>query len=400
LVIEPAVPGLVRQIADQCGLRDGDIQIRDGAHWASTSQHVDTLVEWLMSDSRRLPIIVATGDERADEPNKPRFDLDALASALVGLAHVVWLPAELTFGLGDALGKSLSVFHGGLRLYQPGLTILDDPRDHRLVLGNVVAREPQTIVAEIRRGIARESLRRTRLGHDVLTFAAVRSAASQKLTKNQAIESAADSEQLNAAMVQIEAMSQQVSELQAQADQALQLSEEESDRAEASERQLQSSLARIELLEHALSAAGAQPEASADPTSWDEFAEWCDTEFAGKLSLSPSARRGIRKAQFQDVSEAAKCAKWLATDARTRFLQGGGTLANIPVFEGVTNAPCGSDEYTFDFQGRRLSATWHIKNGGNTRQPERCLRIYYAFDEQTRQIIVSDMPAHRRTDAS
>jgi hypothetical protein len=195
-------------------------------------------------------------------------------------------------------------------------------------------------------------------------------------------------------------MGQQVSELQAQVDQALQLSEEESDRAEASERQLQSSLARIETLEHALSAAGTRPEPSADPTSWDEFAEWCDTEFAGKLSLAPSARRGIRKAQFQNVSEAVNCIRWLAIDARTRFLEGGGTLANIPVFEGVTNAPCGSDEYTFDFQGRRLSAVWHLKNGGNTRQPERCLRIYYTCDEQTRQIVVSDMPAHRRTDAT
>ena len=39
-------------------------------------------------------------------------------------------------------------------------------------------------------------------------------------------------------------------------------------------------------------------------------------------------------------------------------------------------------------------------SGGNTRDPSRCLRIYYCFDEQTQQIIVSDMPAHRRTAAS
>jgi hypothetical protein len=400
LDIEPAVPGLVRQITEHCGLRDGEVVIQNGAHWATSPDHMATLTEWLVSDTRRLPIIVATGDERAEDPRKPPFDLNSLAGALVGLAHVVWVPADLTFGLSDELGKSLSVFHGGIRSYQPGLTILDDPRDHRLILGSVVARDPEAVAAELRRGIARDSLRRTRLGHDVLTFAAVRSAASRKLNIIQDVASAGDSEKLEAAVAQVDALGQQVAELQAQVDQAFQLSEEESERAEASERQLYSSLARIEMLENALSAAGTRPEPSADPTSWDGFAEWCDTEFAGKLSLAPSARRGIRKAQFQYVSEAANCIRWLAIDARTRFLEGGGTLANIPVFEGITNAPCGSDEYTFDFQGRRLSAVWHLKNGGNTRQPERCLRIYYTFDEQTRQIVVSDMPAHRRSDAT
>jgi hypothetical protein len=400
LVIEPAVPGLVRQIADRCGLRDGDVPVRNSPHWASEAAHLDTLTQWLFSDARRLPVIVATGDERAENPRKPRFDLEALAGAVVGLAHVVWLPAHLTFGLSDALGKALSVFHGGVRVYQPGLSILDDPRDHRLVLGNVVEREPEAVPAELRRGIARESLRRTRLGHDVLTFAAVRSAARQKLNQIQEVENVDDAEKLEAAKAQIQAMEQQVIELQAQVDQAWQLSEDESERAEASERQLQSSLARVEMLEHALSSAGSVPEAADDPTSWDEFTGWCDTEFAGKLSLSPAARKGIRKAQFQDVKEAAESIRWLATDARNRFLEGGGALANISVFEGITNAPCGGDEYPFDFQGRRLSAVWHLKNGGNTRQPERCLRIYYTFDEQTRQIIVSDMPAHRRSGAS
>ncbi|WP_300975064.1 hypothetical protein [Sphingomonas sp. LHG3406-1] len=400
LVIEPAVPGLVRQIADTCGLRDGDVPVRNGFHWAEHAEHVETVTEWVLSDARRLPVIVATGDGRADDPHAPKFNLDGFANALVGLAHVVWIPANLTFGLSDALGKQLSVFHGGLRVYQPGLTIIDDPRDHQLFLGHVVEREPASVMAELRRGVARESLRRTRLGHDVLTFAAVRSAASESYSDTGSVPEAADDEKLKALLKQIEAMNNRVVELQAQVDQAWQLSEEESERAEASERQLFSSFARIEHLEHALIETGAKPQEVADPTSWEEFVGWCDTEFAGKVTLSPSARRGIRKAQFQDIEEVAQCIRWLASIARDRFMIGGGTLANIPVFEGITNAPCGNDEYTFDFQGRRLTATWHLKNGGNTRQPERCLRIYYSFDEQTRQIIVSDMPAHLRTGAS
>ena len=44
----------------------------------------------------------------------------------------------------------------------------------------------------------------------------------------------------------------------------------------------------------------------------------------------------------------------------------------IPVFDSVQNAPCGADEFEFDWNGRRFSCEWHIKNGGNTREPSRC----------------------------
>lgn len=400
LIIDPAVPGLVRQIVDRCGLRDGDVPILNDAHRASETAHVDTLIEWLLSRSRRLPVIVATGDERGDNPNKSAADIDKLAATLCGLAHVVWVPADLTFGLSDALGKSLTVFHGGVRIYEPGLGLLDDPRDHRLILGHVVDRDPISVVAELRRGIARESLRRTRLGHDVLSFAAVRSAATRTNEEAQNSEGAEDSEKLAAALAQIDALTRENQELQSQVDQSWQLSEEESRRAETSERQLQASWSRIESLEDALKAVGTTPDEVPQPASWDEFSKWCDTVFSGKLSLAPSARRGIRKALFEDVAVAVDCVRWLAEDARSRFINGGGALANIPVFDGITNAPCGGDEYVFDYQDRRLLANWHLKNGGNTRQPERCLRIYYAFDAQTRQIVVSDMPAHIRTAAS
>ena len=54
----------------------------------------------------------------------------------------------------------------------------------------------------------------------------------------------------------------------------------------------------------------------------------------------------------------------------------------------------------FQFQGQRLTADWHVKNGGHARDPRRCLRIYYTWDRNNQQIIVADMPAHRRTGAT
>jgi len=64
---------------------------------------------------------------------------------------------------------------------------------------------------------------------------------------------------------------------------------------------------------------------------------------------------------------------------------------------GIRNAHCGGDQFDLDWQGRRYTADWHIKSGGNTHDPTRCLRIYYFWDSETQQIVIADMPAHRRT---
>jgi hypothetical protein len=103
---------------------------------------------------------------------------------------------------------------------------------------------------------------------------------------------------------------------------------------------------------------------------------------------------------FADISLAARCLSWLATTCLDRRVNGGGVLANIPIESGVENAPCGSDTFTYDFQGRKVTVDWHVKDGGNTRDPTRSFRIYYGYDDATQQIIIADMPAHRRSGAS
>src|SRR3546814_19639328 len=99
-----------------------------------------------------------------------------------------------------------------------------------------------------------------------------------------------------------------------------------------------------------------------DPDDWDSFSEWCDTNFTGRLALAPSARKGIKKSDFKDIQLAEKCIRWLASEARNRFINGGGAMANIPLYDAVTNAPRGGAEYNFEFQGRRLNPRWHVKN--------------------------------------
>ena len=101
------------------------------------------------------------------------------------------------------------------------------------------------------------------------------------------------------------------------------------------------------------------------------------------------------------IGLAARCLTWLANEARDSLMGHSGlVLSESNIEQGVRNAHCGTDQFDLDWSGRRFTADWHVKSGGNTRDPNRCLRIYYFWDEDTKQVVIADMPAHRRTAAS
>jgi len=258
---------------------------------------------------------------------------------------------------------------------------------------------------------SKESLKRVRLGQDVLVYAAVRSAALQIDQESATASMSTGATQVANALNQVSVLKDELTRTQAEAraiqelfelsEQELERAREEQEKAHAEATKLHYALDRIKQLEGQLAARGLRPDTSvALPTAWGELLEWCDDELRGRVVIAPAARKGIKKADFQDAALAARCLRWLSGECRERRLNGGGAIANISIEEGIENAPCGADNFSFSFQGRRLTADWHIKNGGNTREPRRCLRIYYAWDDSTQQIVIAEMPAHRRTGAS
>ena len=398
--IEPAVPGLVQQVAQKCGLMVGSQAASSEPEIYTDGDDGAALVEHLTDPRRQLPTIVLTV---ADGASAPSIDARKLASVLTGLAHVAVSHLGASWRLTEQLGKRLSVFGGAARLYQPGFEDTADPFAHRLVLaGQLVSVEGVDRATRwLREAVAQAALQRTRLGKDVLTFSAIRAAQleAQQLDLREA--NASDADQLAAATKRIEALKAEIEELKTEQSYYVEEFGKERERAEVSEAQAQGSAYRIQQLTDRLRTRGDDPDQVVElPATWSEFASWCDEQLAGRVILTPNAHRGTRKPLFQDVELAAKSLLWLATEGRDRFRDGGGALANVPLLEGVQNAPCGGDEFDFDWNGRRLSSEWHIKNGGNTRDPSRCLRIYYCFDQQTQQLVVASMPAHRRTGAT
>ena len=397
--ISPHVPGLVHQIAEKFGLRVGAFFSEPNATCIESEKDAENLIALLESRNRHLPVFVASGDERAIDSSVPLIDANLLARATLGLSHVVVLPAKYSYALSDAFGKARSVYYGAVRAYMRGFDASADPYEHRLFLGNAIKRTPRAYETELRRLAANESLRRLELGREALTFATVRSAAAK--LEQTATTGASDADQLAVAIRRIEALEDELKGAQSEAIQNFDLAAAEDERARLAEANQHGLRVRVQMLEEALLTRDIELDADLEhPVTWADFADWCDDALAGRLVLGSLARRGVKKPKFGDPMLAAECVVWLASSCRKWRMEGGGNIANISIEQGIQNAPCGSDTFEFEWQGQRMEADWHIKNGGNTRNPERCLRIYYRFDEATQQIVVADMPAHRRSGAT
>ena len=404
LGIEPATPGLVHQIADSYGLWGGPLRLCPDPWLVASKEEAETLAEMIVDQERRLPIFVLTVPDQSNDPSRPLIDAPSLARATLGTGFVAVLPADYTWELTNRLGKERSVFGGSVRAYLPGFTADADPYAHRLVHVQKLTTSDgaKQCLRWMRSLAAGESVRRARMGDEVLAFAAIRNASLESRQRRLEQEGASDSEQLAAANARIEALQKQAQDDQAELAYFDSEHKKAEERAEAAEAQARASASRLQQLLERLEAGVQEIDGSIElPDSWRDFADWCDLNLAGRLVLSPGARRQVRSPAFADVALAARCLLWLADECRRRRMEGGeGSLRDETVEDGIRNAHCGNDQFDLDWQGSRHTADWHIKSGGNTRDPSRCLRIYYFWDPATQQIVVASMPAHRRTGAS
>lgn len=398
--IEPHVPGPVLQMIEAPGLIRGARKLFSEPVTIQTENGAEDLCDHLEDEERRLPIFVIA---MPGDGGQPHIDTTVLAKAVAGLARIVLVSAELTWVLTKRFGKYRSVFNGGVRAYLRGFSATDDPFRHRLFMEADLRKTggASACVRSLRALAAEVSISETRLGKDVLDFAAVRTA-SRKLRKTDLSNQAAPNEELlKTAEELVESLEKQIDEKDKEIEGYIAEIEAVEDRAHAAEQENRSLLSHVRQLQAALAEGDAAPTQEPPlPQDWSEFTDWLDQTYPDKVLLTPAARRMARSPEFEDVTLVASAITWLATIQHDRRLNGGGSLRDVQVVNGILNSPCGGDTYAADWKGRRYEVDWHVKNGGNGRDPKRCLRIYYFWEAETQQTIIDHLPSHRRTSAT
>lgn len=328
LSIEPAAPGYVRQLIDNLGLHNGGRALSSVPWYIGDEQAQEDLLDLLEAPRRRLPVIVFSVTDSANP--SLAINVDKLAAALGGLAFVAVVLPQTSWALTDRFGKRLSVFDHGVRIYMPGFDYDTDPYSHPLWLGSRLANANDAALVErqVRSHVAQYSIRAVRMGEDILPFAQLRSISRKAEQDRLASTGASAAEQLVATQAQIAALEKELSEAKTIEKQAVEEEYQARVRAEEAERREHNATVQIQSLLQQLAAANVIPDEQNElPQQWADFDEWCDQALVGRVVLTNVARRGCKKAQFNDVEQAARSLLWLAKTCRDRLVNGGGIVA-------------------------------------------------------------------------
>lgn len=376
------------------------------------------LRELLVDPRRQLPVYLLSAPDRKQlgiSPATYLLDHQKLARKCQGIAHVVTMPWSLGYAWTEMVGKPWSAFLGAVRTYRPGLDFDEDnPSDHprafaERILGFYYNGQTMERAFEdflIDKAYEHAATKRMEWGSLIfLADARTRAAALAR-------ESTTDEgEWRELYETEIKSLKEKVTELEGESEGYLDVAtaaEQERDQAVEENRKLRT---QIDSLRTALKAkTGEDPDTTIQmPASYDELAEWVETNLAGRLTLHNRAvSRGLKKPEFEDVEQVARVLLLLAGEYRTMRMghDGGKDAFDRKVTEmslrydgSISEERAGQEGETYFVKwpyptSSRRFLKWHIRSGGNTRDPKRCLAVYFCWDDDTQQVVVGWLPSH------
>ena len=189
-------------------------------------------------------------------------------------------------------------------------------------------------------------------------------------------------------------------------EQALADAGEENDGLRREKHRLQQRLAAID--------GAADPSPAEDETvpaleSYADLPAWAERHFQGRVVLAGRALRALKSAGFEDVGLVGRAIEVLA-GSYWRMKTGGGKAlrdayeeelreVRLQETKSISRDRQGKarDDFSIDWDGRRLMLDRHLKNNARTRDPRNCLRVYFTWDETTQQVVIGHLPGHMRT---
>lgn len=404
----PAVPRVVRTISDELGMAGKIKDLSSMPVVVETEDDVHDMIEILRAPARQQPVFVIS----ETPSSKYLIDPRRMAVRTIGLARVYKLEHKASFFLSEELGKELSVFGGAVRTYQPGFDPFDNPMIHPLAL-------PDTIKNWAGGGAKK-----------FVEFLAFKSAElSLEINKAPSFSSASRiiaEEQHKAAVAAVEA-EDNIDNLKKRLGDADRLivnlrnelqdwtstASEEEEKAKFERKRAQEAESRVLVLRSQIAKYREQYEIVVPiPDNFNEIKRWADEYLEDRVTLTSRAVKAAKNPKFEDPELAYRALLLLGNEYRNMRING--SEDNRKIFEekcrdlGLRNTRSGKEiklreqgeEFLVDHRGQKRLLEFHLKNGGNTRIPERCFRLYYFWDDEEQVPVVGSLPGHLRTRAS
>lgn len=354
----------------------------------------DFVEDVLCNPERTLPVVVLSPDAWSG-----RLSLDprSLHSKLAGSAEVAVLGDKFAaFAWTDEVGKLLSCFDGAVRVYWPGFTLDDQPRQHPLHLATTIRK------IEGRSGRWVETLR------DRLHAASVHAFAQSEVAL--AVRKAVAEEDGRRAREALERHrnDDEHTEILKEWENALQ-------RAEAAEEERDRLRAENEQLKYAANWVATAADDRMDNDSGTEARRDFDTvadavraaqqEFKGVLVFLDTALDSAEKSPFKRPEQVFDMLQAMA-EVTTEWREAEGSLGKpwehavgthgyeFKVAIGETTRNQWGSQYTFQYEGEPLLFEQHITLGAKS--PEKCLSAHFHRDEERLVLVVGHCGRHLR----
>ncbi len=405
---EPGVPRVYKDIAAKNILFGDGVRLQRSPTDITNEDELAWLLA-LINNKRRTRDVIAIA---CDETGASVLNPNSFANRLCGIAHIVRIFPEASFKLSDNIGRHLSVFDCGARVYRPTSQVEnDEPFRHPLY----TRRRLQTIDAgRANLTIAREAFRTSAEGslreQAVPSFIQLRSANSTfRLAEQKEVVSYAIT--VDGLLKQLEIAKTGKEAAEAQAREALDLAmQEETFRKRAEEeRDMERSramaiMARVRHLEERVTST---PTQQIRPKNYEDIQGWLESQFAGRLRLHSRALRALRDAEYENVELVCELLELLAIDyvdsklgnrdAWAKF-ETELTRSGVQISKSISESRAGEqgEEYFVNIAGRKEFLEWHIKKG-TSRNPKKDLRIYFFWDEVAEEVVVGYLPGHLDT---
>ncbi|MGB3795253.1 MAG: hypothetical protein WA957_03010 [Alteraurantiacibacter sp.] len=343
------------------------------------------------------------------------MNLEALGRRLSGSAHLYSLHPETSWELTRLIDKRMSTFNGGVRIYMPGIVEDDeDPYQHPLWLPPPSG-ENTYLIGKLAERIFplgfQDNDGETRFWH----IGQLRKAASATVSLETV---GSETEKLEA---QVAALQDEVADLEEQLEVAAGLERIASAAEKAAQQdvqRMQDEIGRLKsenyrLRTSVLNSATVEEKPTGRPLeSYDDLEDWADEVLGPHIFIHNKAIRECRKNGHPDMLERIANTLLAVRDYWIPFKLEGGldrkeTAVNALAALGVEDEGCFTRREKAsekpEYSVREGTITWvlydHFKYG-NSRQNSEQFRMYYAWDEDGRRLIVGKMPSHLPNDQS
>lgn len=385
-------PGVVRQILQASRWTLGSTPLSEQPLYARGRSGADDLVRVLSDKSRSLPVVVVSMHlGLLVSPDLPV----RLATALTGLALVVVTDDEASWELTKSVGKALSCYNGAVRLYWPGFTTTATPIRHPLWTSTRMLHRAASVEAAVKSICA--ELRR--LLNSVSTLALAEPSMMREvraaLAETTAAAAQKEAEDDSDYRVLADSYAEENSRLR---DDIAALTEET--------RQLRAQLYRLRVESTWAGSDNADlEEGFVEPETLQDAVDRARVLFAGSVRFGSSVDAGV-SGLSSDAGPPEKVFTYLEAlhDLATARRDGPLGMATLQWLKerNITASP--ESETTKNNPAEMSRRTWHDGVGhrefelhlkpNDGAHPDKCVRIYFDWDEAAQQITVGWVGRH------